>query len=178
MGLTSKESGYDSQQGQETAVCSIQTGSGAHPASCPMRTRGFSLGVKWLGCMFIVWCLIKHRDIALTHMRCWRKAFDIHPASGVGGFLTASILYLNTCHSMAFAALICINSWPVLPSRLVQWVDALDSSLGGVLVQMLAGTPTICPDCGFPWFPSVALGKCCTLARLAHTFLPYPYCVV
>jgi hypothetical protein len=28
----------------------VQTGSGAHPASCPMGTRGSSLGVKWQGC--------------------------------------------------------------------------------------------------------------------------------
>jgi hypothetical protein len=64
----------------------IQNGSGAHPASYPMGTRNFSLGVKQPGreanhsppssvevknswsytstpqCVFMAWCLVKHRD--------------------------------------------------------------------------------------------------------------------
>jgi hypothetical protein len=64
----------------------VQNGSGAHPVSYPMGTRGFSLGVKRQGhesdhsppssaevknvCnytstpqyVFIAWCLVKHRD--------------------------------------------------------------------------------------------------------------------
>jgi hypothetical protein len=59
----------------------VQDGSGAHPVSYSMRSRGSLLGVKQPGreadhsppsstevtdcvelCAFIVWCLLKHRD--------------------------------------------------------------------------------------------------------------------
>jgi hypothetical protein len=41
---------FESQQGLGIILHHrVQTDSGAHPASHPMCTKGFSLGVKWLG---------------------------------------------------------------------------------------------------------------------------------
>jgi hypothetical protein len=37
---TMEELVFDSRQGQKTFLCSVQTGSGAHPASCPVGTGG------------------------------------------------------------------------------------------------------------------------------------------
>jgi hypothetical protein len=47
MGWTTEESEIESRKGHEFSILHIiQTGSGAHPASCPMDTGAFSAGSK------------------------------------------------------------------------------------------------------------------------------------
>jgi hypothetical protein len=79
----------------------VQSGSGAHPASYPMGTRGSFPGGKAAGCegdhsppssaevknawsytstspyVFIAWCLVKHRDFTFLPLP-WRLEVQVH----------------------------------------------------------------------------------------------------
>jgi len=59
------ETSFNSRQGQD----SIQTGSGAQPASCLVGTMAKQLGCKPTTCLYSVLSLRTHRPAApLTHM--------------------------------------------------------------------------------------------------------------